>query len=111
MFAVLLAFEVKPGAEDEFIAYWEKTTAIIAQKFGSLGSRLHKADSGEFVAYAQWPNLSVYETEQNWSADELAVREKMRATLIGGKPSVIHRLSLVSDLAQPLTPKHARTSP
>ena len=100
MLAVLLEFNVKPGAEEEFVEYWEKTTEIIYKKFGSMGSRLHKADSGLFVAYAQWPSLDVYDAKKHWSPEDSAIRERMCSTLIEGKPSVIHQLSLVSDLTK-----------
>lgn len=103
MLAVLLEFNVKPGAETEFVKYWEKTTQIIYQNFGSLGSKLHKSERGLYVAYAQWPSLDVYESEHLWSKEESLVREKMLATLVNGKPSVIHRLSLVSDLTKEKT--------
>jgi len=100
MLAVLLEFNVKPGAEEEFIRYWEKTTQIIYKKFGSLGSKLHKSDKDTYIAYAQWPSLDIYNTEQDWSKEETAVREKMRATLVNGKPSVLHKLSVISDLTE-----------
>ena len=100
MLAVLLEFNVKPGAENEFIEYWEKTTEIIYKKFGSLGSKLHKSDKSTYVAYAQWPDSNVYEMEQLWSEEESDVREKMRATLVNNKPTLIHKMSVVSDLTK-----------
>ncbi|AOE48775.1 antibiotic biosynthesis monooxygenase family protein [Kangiella sediminilitoris] len=100
MLAVLLEFKVKPGAENKFVEYWEKTTDIIYNNFGSLGSKLHKADNGRFVAYAQWPSLEVYESEQGWSEQNSIIREKMRATLVSGKPAILNKLPLVSDLTK-----------
>lgn len=100
MLAVLLEFNVKPGLEDQFVECWSETTDIIYKKFGSLGSKLHKSNNGVYVAYAQWPSREIYESEQSWSQSDSAVREKMRSTLVGGKPTVLHQLSLVSDLTQ-----------
>jgi len=100
MLAVLLEFNVKHGAEEEFIVYWKKTTQIIYEKFGSLGSKLHRSDNDTFIAYAQWPSADIYQTEQDWSAEESDVREKMRATLVDGRPTVLHKLTLLSDLTK-----------
>ncbi|MEN1727474.1 MAG: antibiotic biosynthesis monooxygenase [Pseudomonadota bacterium] len=98
MLAVLLAFDVKPGSEAEFVETWEHTTHIIYQHFGGLGSRLHRSEDGQFIAYAQWPDLEVYESEQIWTDEHAAVRQQMRNTLIGGRPASIRILSVVSDL-------------
>lgn len=56
MFAVLYAWEIKPGSEDAFIDAWHRATAAITARCGSHGSRLHRADDGTFVAYARWPS-------------------------------------------------------
>ena len=52
MLAVILEFDVIEGMEEEFRTSWIETTELIYQNFGSLGSRLHKSDSGKFIAYA-----------------------------------------------------------
>lgn len=98
MIGILLEFEVKKGFEDKFLKAWDETTEIIYRNFGSLGSRLHREEEGLYVAYAQWPSIEVYESEQHWSDEDLSVREAMRAALVGGKPRSIRRLSIVSDL-------------
>lgn len=98
MIGVLLEFDVKKGFENEFIEAWNETTEIIYRNFGSLGSRLHRDETGLYVAYAQWPSLEVYESEQHWSDDDLKVREKMRDTLVDGKPRRVQKLPVVSDL-------------
>ena len=36
-------------------------TELIREREGSLGSRLHRAGSGEYVAYAQWPSRQVWD--------------------------------------------------
>ncbi|MEM1412046.1 MAG: antibiotic biosynthesis monooxygenase [Pseudomonadota bacterium] len=97
MIAILLEFRVKPGAEAEFLASWQETTEIIYRNFGSLGSKLHRAEDGAFIAYAQWPDEATYEAAQTWSEEDQAVRAKMHATLLDGYPKRLHQLSLVSD--------------
>lgn len=97
MIGIILEFEVKEGYEDQFLDAWNKTTEIIYQKFGSLGSRLHLEEPNLYVAYAQWPSIEAYESEQHWSEKDLGVRDAMRATLIGGKPKSVRKLRVVSD--------------
>jgi hypothetical protein len=98
MLAVVLEFDVIEGMENEFRDAWIETTEVIYQNFGSLGSRLHKSDNGKFIAYAQWPDLNVYENDHNWSVDFKNSRERMRASLKIGKPTVLHKLTLDTDL-------------
>tara|TARA_R110000751_G_scaffold27112_2_gene71888 strand:+ start:557 stop:880 length:324 start_codon:yes stop_codon:yes gene_type:complete len=98
MIAVLLEFDVIAGMESQFRKAWVETTDIIYENFGSLGSRLHKSDNGKFIAYAQWPDLSVYENDHHWPDDSKCTREKMRACLKIGKPTVLHTLTLDTDL-------------
>jgi hypothetical protein len=71
-------------------------TESIYRKRGSLGSRLHRAEDGTWLAYAQWPD------EQTWlkareagTADEAAAR-KMRE----GSAELLseERLQVVDDL-------------
>jgi hypothetical protein len=37
-------------------------TRLIREQCGSLGSRLHRADDGTLVAYAQWPSRQQWES-------------------------------------------------
>ncbi|MHA2937568.1 antibiotic biosynthesis monooxygenase family protein [Vibrio sp. RC27] len=103
MFAVVLEFDVIEGMENQFRKAWVETTEIIYQNFGSLGSRLHQSDNGKFIAYAQWPDLSIYESVHHWPCDSKNTREKMRSCLKIGKPTVLHKLTLDSDLLKEKT--------
>lgn len=76
MIAVLLEFYVIAGMESQFRKAWVETTDIIYENFGSLGSRLHKSDNGKFIAYAQWPDLSVYENDHHWPDNSKSTRLK-----------------------------------
>ncbi|MFD2724819.1 antibiotic biosynthesis monooxygenase family protein [Hyunsoonleella rubra] len=62
MYIVLYSFSVKPNHEDSFIEGWKGLTNMIYQYEGSLGSRLHKKDEQEYVAYAQWPSKEKFES-------------------------------------------------
>lgn len=98
MFAVVLEFDVIEGMENQFREAWIETTEIIYQNFGSLGSRLHQSEKGSFIAYAQWPDLNVYENDHHWPKNAKSTREKMRSCLKLGKPTVLHKLTLDTDL-------------
>ncbi len=100
MFIVVLEFNVKPGLENKFLKYWQLTTDIIYKNFGSLGSRLHISDTNTYIAYAQWPSLDVYETEQDWSEVDIDIRNKMRETLIDGQVKIINKFAVMSDLTR-----------
>ncbi len=60
MFIALYEFKVKPGLEAQFEKNWHLGTVAIREHRGSLGSRLHKAQDGTYIAYAQWPNEEIY---------------------------------------------------
>lgn len=62
MFIVIYRWRRKPGTETQFATAWaERTRAVVSQE-GGLGSRLHRAADGLFVAYAQWPSRTAWET-------------------------------------------------
>lgn len=98
MLAVILEFDVIEGKETQFRHAWTETTEIIYRNFVSLGSRLHQSDNGKFIAYAQWPDADTYEADHHWPEDSVHVREKMRACLKNGMPTVLHKLTLDTDL-------------
>ena len=56
MFSVIYKFEIKPDRKDSFEKSWKDLTHLIYDYAGSLGSRLHKKDECNYIAYAQWPN-------------------------------------------------------
>jgi len=103
MLAVVLEFDVSEGMENQFRQAWIETTEIIYQNFGSLGSRLHQADNGKFIAYAQWPSLDVYESDHHWPEGSKNAREAMRKCLKNGAPTVLHKLKLDTDLLKEST--------
>ena len=56
MFAVLYRWRVDAENAAEFVHQWELATAAIREQCGSFGSRLHRTEDGEWVAYARWPD-------------------------------------------------------
>lgn len=84
MFAVIYRWRVIPGLEAQFEEGWAAGTAAIAKEFGGLGSRLHKAGEGLYIAYAQWPDKATLdkamETRMRHSDDE--ARRKYRESIL-----------------------------
>jgi len=54
MKAVIYRWRVKPEDEDYFTRRWNEITQDIMARHGGGGSRLHRAENGEFVVYARW---------------------------------------------------------
>ncbi|MDT0261765.1 antibiotic biosynthesis monooxygenase family protein [Jatrophihabitans lederbergiae] len=54
MFAVIYRWRIDPDREADFLAGWELVSGAVRDRFGSLGSRLHLADDGLYVAYGRW---------------------------------------------------------
>ena len=75
MFSVIYTFEVKPGSENDFVKAWSALTQLIKEHAGSGGSRLHKAATGNYVAYAQWPDRQTWEQ----AAEKLPVKRVLFA--------------------------------
>lgn len=69
MFVAAYWWKVHPGKEAQFRAAWCRGTELIAEKYGSLGSRLHweeleeGSDGGEgrFIGVAEWPDRATWQ--------------------------------------------------
>lgn len=51
---------MKPGHEDRFREAWRRGTEAITRIYGSFGSRLHRAEDGRFIGYAEWPDEATW---------------------------------------------------
>ena len=60
-FAVIYRWQLHPGMERQFQQAWERATPLLMRQRGALGSCLHKAEDGTWVAYAQWPSKLAWE--------------------------------------------------
>lgn len=77
---VLHRFRLKSGQEDDFVSAWERLTDVLREECGALGSRMHKADDGTYVAYARWPSRAVWQNSQD-NPPKSAARSLMAATI------------------------------
>lgn len=69
MFVVFYHWRLKPGTEEAFRAAWTRLTKAIRSRYGSQGSRLHRAEDGTWWAYAQWPTREAWEKADGGVAD------------------------------------------
>ena len=61
MFVAAYWWRVHAGKEEQFRAAWRRGTELIQQKYGSLGSRLHRDKDGRFVGVAEWPDEATWQ--------------------------------------------------
>lgn len=61
MFVAVYWWRVHPGKEAQFRAAWRRGTELIRERYGSLGSRLHRERDGRFVGYAEWPDEATWQ--------------------------------------------------
>lgn len=56
MFVVIYRGYLKPSYEHEYCAAWKTVANYFIKHRGSLGSSLHKAEDGMWLAYSRWPD-------------------------------------------------------
>jgi heme-degrading monooxygenase HmoA len=62
--AVIYRWKVRSGKEHDFASAWARLTDIQCAECGAIGSRLHKADDGSFIAYSFWPSRKHWDMAQ-----------------------------------------------
>ena len=102
MYIVMFEFVVKPGARQQFLNAWAKTTQGIYLFKGSLGSRLHRDKSGAFIAYAQWPDKATWEkaADIQMSPDYEGFRESMHESLNLESKRILYEMEVETDYLQ-----------
>lgn len=96
LFCVIYEWSVLPGKEDQFRETWRNITEAIFRQHGSLGSRLHHADDGRWIAYAQWPDREHWEHHADTINVEL--ERSRQAETLDGEVKVLFRLNVTDDL-------------
>ncbi len=81
MFAVLYRWRLKAGTELAFREAWKAMTESIKLQYGTGGSRLHRTDKGEIVAYAVWPSRERREEAAEQPSTNPDAAAKMRACI------------------------------
>ena len=80
---MIYTFDVKQGSEDDFVESWLAPTELFKEHAGNGGSRLHKAATGNYVAYAQWPDRQTWEqAAEKLPVEAGSIREKIRESCL-----------------------------
>ena len=95
MIIFLYRWKIKPGKEKQFEDNWVLVTKAIYNECGSYGSRLHLADNGEYVGYAQWPDSDT-RNKCELQSSSVEARKLMREAIETSYPDQI--LTVKSDL-------------
>jgi|TARA_B110000902_G_scaffold128349_1_gene149601 quinol monooxygenase YgiN len=97
MIAVIIKFKVKPNQTKIFVDSWKQLTEFIYKYENSLGSRLHKENDLNFIAYAQWPDKEIlHNSGSKLPQEALEVRQRMRDAC--EKVEKLFELELTEDL-------------
>ena len=81
MFIALYRWKLKEGSEGRFREGWRRRTRELYERCGSLGSRLHRAEDGTWVAYAQWPSRQAWERARGVTVVDTKAGELMRESV------------------------------
>jgi hypothetical protein len=68
MFAVIYRGFVKPEHEEEYQQHWHNIATYFVKSRGALGSCLHKASDGMWLAYSRWPDKAT--RDASWPGEE-----------------------------------------
>lgn len=74
-------WRVKPGGEERFREGWRRITLEALEKHGGLGSRLHRGDGQEWLAYAVWPDTAARDRYAAVGAEDKEAGEMMRSAV------------------------------
>jgi heme-degrading monooxygenase HmoA len=99
MFIAVYRWKLKEGQEGRFREGWRRRTEEIYRKCGSLGSRLHRAEDGTWVAYAQWPDRATWESAAGVPVEDAGASELMRESAETSYPSAY--MEVAEDLLMP----------
>lgn len=68
MFAVIYRFYLQPHQEKSYQTCYDKLSDYFIRERGAIGSCLHKANDGLWVAYSRWPDKVT--RDASWPGDD-----------------------------------------
>lgn len=68
-FSVIYRGYVFPEREEDYQHLWKQVAQYFIQHRGALGSCLHKAEDGQWIAYSRWPDRKT--RDASWSQDDI----------------------------------------
>ncbi|MCA1564174.1 MAG: antibiotic biosynthesis monooxygenase [Acidobacteria bacterium] len=93
MFVALYRWKLKEGQEQKFREGWLRRTVEIYRRCGSLGSRLHRAEDGTWVAYAQWPDKRHWEAARRVPVTDTEASDMMKESVEVSYPEMLLEVS------------------
>ena len=96
MYCVIYRFKIQSGKDDLFIKSWEEVTKAFSNYCEALGSRLHKNNEDDYIAYAQWPSKETLDNAELPPEILQGAHAKMRSCCVSVE--VLFELTAVSDL-------------
>jgi quinol monooxygenase YgiN len=75
-FVVIYRWRLHAHLVEQFKTVWARNTPLIRERCGGLGSRLHEAEDGTWLAYAQWPDQLSWEksySHNDWDPEGSAL--------------------------------------
>ncbi|HRD47204.1 MAG TPA: antibiotic biosynthesis monooxygenase [Caulobacter sp.] len=100
MYVAVYAWRVRPGHEERFREAWRRGTRAITRLYGSFGSRLHRADDGRFIGYAEWPDEATWKAafEAKMVYDDPEARAMFVEALEEGPGELLAAMEVTDDL-------------
>lgn len=89
MITVLFRWQIKPECEQAFKEGWSEIIHRNIEKYGALGSRLHKTDNNEWVSYSQWLSVEHFNNAKNCHDRHEEARIKMVSAIIKAYDPII----------------------
>ena len=87
-FVAVYRWRIHADQIDSFLTAWATVTEGIKAERGGLGSKMHRADDGTFVAYAQWPDRETWEAMGKLPSVNPAASKAMGAAIEETLPSL-----------------------
>lgn len=69
MFAVIYQAYLKLDRESEYKYHWHKVASYFIEHCGAIGSCLHQAEDGLWLAYSRWPDRMT--RDASWRCDNI----------------------------------------
>ena len=89
MIAVIFRWDIQPQLEQQFTEGWSAIIHRNIEKYGALGSRLHKSGDNQWISYSQWLSEKHYNNAQNYPDNHEEARIKMITAIQRAYPPII----------------------
>jgi len=89
MITVLFRWDIKPENEQAFKEGWSEIIHRNIEKYGALGSRLHRAEKNQWISYSQWISEEHFQRAQNCQDKHEVARIKMVTAIQCTYPPII----------------------